>query len=395
MLLLCLSCAQAALAARQAEQTSARDAYARAIDLESRGNQSGALALLWYAAGLAPRDADVQNRLGEALERIGALDAAIDAFRRAVAERPAFRKADNNLILTLVKAGKGPEAIARAGALVAAAPDDPDRLFTLGLAESEQDVAAAIATFRRVLQLEPKHTLARYNLALVLKRADRLPEAIDALQRALEIEPRPEALYTLGVIYWQQGDTERAARALRDAVAADARYADAYYTLGAVLAARSDWRGAADALRRAIALRADLPGAHYSLARVLRQSGDAAAGAAEFEEAERLRRRAQAEQEAGVWTAVGSRTLESGDLTGALDQFRRATAVFEELRRRAPFSRSASSCDGSGPVRGLRSAFPRAAPAQLWARGSSGFAVAVLQCPRLLLHLRRTKGCIS
>jgi tetratricopeptide (TPR) repeat protein len=330
MLLLCLSCAQATFADGQAEPATAGDAYARAIDLESRGNQSGALALLWYAAGLAPRDADVQNRLGEALERIGALDAAIDAFRRAVAERPAFRKADNNLIVTLVKAGKGPEAIARARALVAAAPDDPDRIFTLGLAESEQDVTAAIATFRRVLQLEPKHTLARYNLALVLKRADRLPEAIEALQRALEIEPRPEALYTLGVIYWQQGDTERAARALRDAVAANARYADAYYTLGAVLAARNDWRGAADALRRAIALGADLPGAHYSLARVLQQSGDAAAGAAEFEEAERLRRRAQAEQEAGVWTAVGSRTLESGDLTGALDQFRRATAIFEE-----------------------------------------------------------------
>ena len=329
MLLLCLSCAQAAFAFRQAEPASARDAYARAIDLESRGNQSGALALLWYAAGLAPRDADVQNRLGEALDRIGALDAAIDAFRRAVEERPAFRKADNNLILTLVKAGKGPEAIARARALVAAAPEDPDRVFTLGLAESEQDVAAATTTFRRVLQIEPKHTLARYNLALVLKRADRLPEAIEALQRALEIEPRPEALYTLGVIYWQQGDTERAARALRDAVAADARYADAHYTLGAVLAARNDWRGAADALRRAIALRPNLPGAHYSLARVLQQSGEAAAGAAEFEEAERLRRRAQAEQEAGVWTAVGSRTLESGDLTGALDQFRRATAVFD------------------------------------------------------------------
>ncbi|HMF61259.1 MAG TPA: tetratricopeptide repeat protein [Vicinamibacterales bacterium] len=329
IVLVYLSCAQAALGRGQAEPSSARDAYTRAIELESRGNQSGALALLWYAAGLTPRDADVQNRLGEALERIGALDAAIDAFRRAVAERPAFRKADNNLILTLVKAGKGPEAIARARALVAAAPDDPDRIFTLGLAESEQDVAAAIATFRRVLQIEPKHTLARYNLALVLKRADRLPEAIEALQRALEIEPRPEALYTLGVIYWQQGDTERAARALRDAVAADARYADAHYTLGAVLAARNDWRGAADALRRAIALRPNLPGAHYSLARVLQQSGEAAAGAAEFEEAERLRKRAQAEQEAGVWTAVGSRTLESGDLTGALDQFRRATAVFD------------------------------------------------------------------
>jgi tetratricopeptide (TPR) repeat protein len=328
--LLLLAGAQVTFGGPQAGSSNASEAYARALDLESRGNYSGALALLWYAAGAAPHDADVQNRLGEGLERIGALDAAIDAYRRAVAERPAFRKAANHLILTLVKAGKGEEALERARARVAAAPNDPDPRFTLGLAESEQDVEAAIATFGRVLQLDPRHTLARYNLALVLKRADRLPEAVDALKRAIDIEPRPEALYTLGVIYWQQGDSDRAAGALRAAIALDARYAEAHDTLGAVLAARGEWKAAADALRRAIALRPDLPGAHYSLARVLQQSGDATAGAAELKEAERLRRRARAEQEAGVWTAVGSRTLESGDLTGALDQFRRATAVFEE-----------------------------------------------------------------
>jgi tetratricopeptide (TPR) repeat protein len=308
----------------------ARAAYERATELEARGNHTAALALLWQAAGFAPRDADVQNRLGEALGRIGALDAAIDAYRRALAERPAFRKAANNLILTLVKAGKGEEAVQRANALVADAPDDADRQFTLGLAQSEQDVDEAIKTFRRVLQLEPRHTLARYNLALVLKRADRLPDAIDALKRALEIEPRPEAHYTLGVIYWQQGDTSRAADALRAAAAADPRYAEAHYTLGAVLSARKDWKGAAEALRRAIALRPDMAGAHDTLARVLRQSGDETGAASEFAEAARLRKRAQLEQEAGVWTAVGSRTLEHGDLTGALDQFRRATAVFEE-----------------------------------------------------------------
>ena len=69
---------------------SPRDLYTRAVQLEADGNQPAALALLWEAAGLAPRDADVQNRLGEALERIGALDAAIEAYRRAVAARPDF-----------------------------------------------------------------------------------------------------------------------------------------------------------------------------------------------------------------------------------------------------------------------------------------------------------------
>ena len=172
----------------------------RARSSSRRRATPGALSLLWEAAGLAPHDADIQNRLGEALERMGALDAAIDAYRRALVERPAFRKAANNLILALVKAGQGPEAVQRARALVAAAPDDPDRYFTLGLAQSDQDVDGAIASFRRVLELAPRHALARYNLALVLKRADRLPDAADELQRAIEIEPRAESHYTLGVV---------------------------------------------------------------------------------------------------------------------------------------------------------------------------------------------------
>ena len=81
--------------------------HARAIALEAEGNHSAALALLWEAAGLAPNDADIQNHLGEAVDRLGALDAAITAFRRAVAERPAFRKAENNLILTLREGRSG------------------------------------------------------------------------------------------------------------------------------------------------------------------------------------------------------------------------------------------------------------------------------------------------
>ena len=118
-------------------------------------------------------------------------------------------------------------------------------------------------------------------------------------------------------------------RRLRAAVAAEPSYADAHYTLGAVLKARRDWTGAAASLRRAIALRPDLPAAHYTLAQVLQQAGDKTGARTHFAEAERLRQRAQLEQEASVWTAVGTRKLDGGDLAGALDQFRRATAVFE------------------------------------------------------------------
>ena len=307
----------------------ARMSYARAVELERAGNHPAALALLWEAAGLAPQDADIQHRLGEALERIGALDAAIDAFRKALAARPAFRKAANSLILTLVKAGRGPEAVERARALVSASPDDPDVYFTLGLAQSEQDVQDAITSFRRALTLAPRHALARYNLALVLKRADRLPEAVDELRRAIEIEPRAEAHYTLGVIYWHQGDLERAAEALRAATAAQPDYPEAHHTLGAVLTARGDWAGAARSLRQALAVRPDLAAAHYTLGQVLQRSGDDAAARKHLDEAERLRRHGQLQQEAGVWTATGIQRLEAADLSGALDHFRRAIQIFE------------------------------------------------------------------
>src|SRR4051812_14003630 len=176
----------------QAAVSHASDAYRRAIDLEAVGNNAAALSLLWEAAGLSPHDADIQNRLGEALEVIGALDAAVDAFRAATAERPAFKKASNNLILALVKSGKGPEAVERARALVTHSPTDPDALFTLGLAQSEQDYTESIRNFRRALELAPRHALARYNLALVLNRADRQAEAVEELERAIAIDPRPE-----------------------------------------------------------------------------------------------------------------------------------------------------------------------------------------------------------
>jgi tetratricopeptide (TPR) repeat protein len=317
------------LAGPQAPAASARDVYARARALQKEGNASAALALLWEAAGLAPDDAELQNGLGEALERIGALEAAVDAYRRAASARPAFEPAINNLTLALVQSGKGPEAVARARELVAAAPADPERHYTLGLALSEQDVSDAITSFRRVLELAPRHTLARYNLALVLKRTDRLAEAERELLRILEIESRPEAHYMLGVIYWHEGRLDRASSALRSAVAADPRHADAYIALGAIAKAQRDSARAADALRRAVEIRPDLPGAHYTLAQVLESAGETSAAGVHFDAAARLRERAKLELEASVWTYAGMKRLDGGDSIGAIDHFRRATMLFD------------------------------------------------------------------
>ena len=353
----CLSIA--ALALTEARQDPrATGIYRQAMDLQEHGNDSAALSLLWEAATLAPRDADIQNALGEALDRIGALDGAVTAYRAALAARPDLQKAANNLILALARSGRGEEAVERARGRVADKPADPDRQFTLGLAQSEQDVSGAIESFRRTLTLDPRHVLARYNLALTLSRIDRSDEAIDELRRAIQIEPRPELHYALGVIAWHLGDLDRAVAALRDAVASNERYADAYATLGAVLKSKRDWKGATAALERAIALRPDRPDTHSMLAQTLELAGNGAAAAAERARAARLREEQAREQEASALTAAGVEQFGRGEFRDALATFQKATAV---LNSYAPaFYQMGRTLDALGRGGEAREAFARA-----------------------------------
>ena len=273
---------------------------------------------------------------------------------------PPFQKAANNLILTLVKAGHGEEAVMRAKALVAEAPRDADRYFTLGLAESEQDVDAAIATFRRVLELDPGHTLARYNLALVLKRADRLPEAVDDSDARDRDRAAAEAFYTLGVIYWQQGDSDGAARALRRATAMDAAL-----RRRALHARRGPCR--AQGLERCIGC---APPRDCDQAGDARRTRHAGAGASAVRRCGRRHGRIRRSCNASARVPRSSRRRASGRrsgagqpkaeiLVGALDSSAAPPPCSKDMLRRT--TRSAWCSSGSGQHDAARAAFARAA----------------------------------
>ena len=341
----------------QQGRAEAREIFRRAVDLERRGDAGGALSLLWTASGLDPGNADVQARLAEALERVGALDAAIEAWRAAVAGRDEARHA-RGLVLALVAAGRHAEAIAFARAAAARAPEDVEALVTLGLAQAEQDIDAAIACFTRGLARAPHHTLARYNLALLYRRVDRLDDAIAELQRVVDVEPRPEVLHALGAALWHRGQASRAVEALEAAIDGDTRYADAHHLLGVIRTAGRDWAGAAAALRRALELRPHVAATHVTLARVLRAAGDESGAARHAAEGERLRIAAEREQEARVWTSLGTARLEQGDALAALDAFRRAVGV---LATYAPAHfQTGRALDRLGDREGADAAYSRA-----------------------------------
>jgi Flp pilus assembly protein TadD len=106
---------------------------------------------------------------------------------------------------------------------------------------TEGDETEAIRLFRRVIEIDPNHTVALNNLATLLaERRNQLQEAREYIERAIEnAGRRPALLDTLGTIMIRAGEPQQAVAALEEAVAGvvtDPRYyfhlAVAYQRLG-------------------------------------------------------------------------------------------------------------------------------------------------------------------
>ncbi|MEW6735232.1 MAG: tetratricopeptide repeat protein, partial [Acidobacteriota bacterium] len=110
-------------------------------------------------------------------------------------------------------------------------------------------------TLRRVLLLDPDNATALNNLGYFLtERNERLEEALDLIQRAVNIDPANGSfLDSLGWLYFKLGKSDQALKHLEQAVQYDKRSAtvrdhlgDVYYNLGRTEEARQQWQQAVD-----------------------------------------------------------------------------------------------------------------------------------------------------
>lgn len=169
-----------------------------------------ALIYLRFALRLDPTHERSWLLVGEAMEGLGDLDAALDAWNRVPAGSPNLVAAKVRVALALAERERHAEAEAAALAAVAARPDSPEAVLTLAEvhrgADKHAEAAAAIDALAARSGEDSLDWQMLFARGVALERSGQWPRAEADLEKALSLQPEnPELLNYLGYAWVDRG----------------------------------------------------------------------------------------------------------------------------------------------------------------------------------------------
>jgi Tfp pilus assembly protein PilF len=246
---------------------------------------------LWrHALALEERSSFAHNNLALALAERGALEEAINRFRRAVQIDPMFVEAHTNLGNFLAAKGSAQEAIAHLLKALEVDPAFAGAHNTLGnILANRGELDEAVEHFRKGLQANPKSAMINYNLGRALAKQGNLPEAMAHYRKALEINPADADVHNnLGLLLADRGSLDQAIEQFHQALQVSPSYSKAYFNLGKVSVQQNRLDDAINYFQQALRIRPDVPEIHERLARVLVLKGRKEEAFRHYQEALRL-----------------------------------------------------------------------------------------------------------
>ncbi len=187
------------------------------------------------AIKIDPSNSSAHNQLGLIYQDRGDLESAETEFRLALAYKPDFFVALNNLAAVLIRQGKYDEAIRLLQRAIALQPDLRGLyIYTnLGLAFLQSGRARrAEAAFLMETSINPQHLPAHVYLGNLYVLSGRYEEAVQEYQRVLLTDPRnKEALINQGAAFVMAGRKNLAIERLEKAVRLYPESALAHYHL--------------------------------------------------------------------------------------------------------------------------------------------------------------------
>ena len=181
--------------------------------------------------------------------------------------------------------GKYDAAVASFRRVLEIIPDHADAHNTLGNALSELGKQEeAVASYHRALAIRPDYAEAHNNLGNALKNLGQREEAVASYHSALAINPDyADAHYNIGVSLSELGSLEEAVDSYHRALAITPDHAEAHNNLGNALKDLGKYEEALASYDRALEINPDYAKAHYNLAHTLLVKGDFEAGWKEYE----------------------------------------------------------------------------------------------------------------
>jgi tetratricopeptide (TPR) repeat protein len=226
---------------------------------------------------------------GRLLEGEGEIDAAIEAYRRALRADPGSAEIHAELAGLYARQNRGDEAVAEAKQAIAIDPENGEAHWVLGTiyaarSQGEDDTAFADAVESAIVHIEKARPSRPYDLGLsltlgrlYLTKKD-FPKAIERLKWLADQEPgAAEVGFLLSQAYAASGKRDEAIAELRRVVDVEPRYFRAWVTLADLLERNGRFDEAAEAYGQAVAQNSRSTELRTRHASVLAKAGQTAA----------------------------------------------------------------------------------------------------------------------
>ncbi|WP_051330623.1 tetratricopeptide repeat protein [Niveispirillum irakense] len=209
------------------------------VALESLGDLDGATQAYAAAAALEPENPIYHFNQGAVAQAQGRAHDAATHYVDALEREPLFAEAYYNLGTLFFEIGEFEIACEHYGNALKARPDYAEAASNLGLALRRLGrQEEAVIQFRHALALRPDLAQTHSNLAVVLLEVGEFDEAIACYGRALSFEPTNPSIHVNLSLAWRgRGRTDLAAESVLRALVLAPDHAAAQIELGSVAAA--------------------------------------------------------------------------------------------------------------------------------------------------------------
>lgn len=239
-----------------------------------RGDLWGSVHTIDSVLRIEPQHAYAHFHRGYSLARLGKLEQALEANKRALDIKPSAEAFNNrSYILSLLR--KFPDALTAVNSALDLRSDYDDAHTNRAIVLARLGrFSESMEEFKDALGIRPESYYAYLNLGITLSRQDSFKESLEAYNQALRVRPKyPEAYLNRGITLGRMHKFEDALDAFDHAIELRPKYAEAHLHRGETLASHGRYPEALESLKRAIEIRPDYTSAYVNRARTFGHMG--------------------------------------------------------------------------------------------------------------------------